>query len=207
MLKKFLCAVVLGFMVLVGFSVPTEASVDVSHLPIVKVRDKLPIEEILEKPTNEKPFVSRMQWSDRATHKKLKRIYLSVTFDEEMFKKIKDNENLAFEVTSLVDEGFAKSEIKITPFIEVKKDSFDLRDMVKKLSLYDAGIVINVEKQDKGEVIFRGFLEMPGQKEVYGAYSARGLYNKGDGYIAKKAVFNKALREFVREIQAFKNQE
>ena len=204
MLKKLLCAVVLGVMMVIGFS--AEASVDVSHLPIVKVKDKLPIEKVLERPTEEKPFVSGIQWSDKASHNKLKKIYLSATFDEEMFKKVKDEENLAFEITELIDKGFEKSEIKITPFIEVKKDSYNIRDMVNKLSLYDAGIVINVEKQDKGEVIFRGFLEFPGTKDVYMSYSARGLYDKNDGLEGKKAVFNKALREFVYEIISFKNQ-
>lgn len=188
----------------VGAHLPTEASVDVSHLPIVVVKDRKPIEEVLEKPTKEKPFVSKMEWTDRANHNKLKEIYLSAGFNEAMFTKIKDSENLAFEATGLINEAFQNTGIHITPYLNIMKDSYGPRDLVAKLSLYDGGIVISVERQEIGELIFRGFLEYPGTRTVYGSYSAYALYDKNGGYEAKRAVFKKALREFVQEIEKFK---
>lgn len=187
-----------------GTVLPAEAYTDVSHLPIVSVKNRVPIEQILHKPTKEKPFASVMEWSDRASHKKLKTIYLSAGFNEAMFVKLKDNENLAFEATSLIDSAFKNTNISITPYLTVMKDSLGLHELVSKLSLYDCGIIISVEKQEKGELIFRGFLEFPGTKTVYGSYSAYALYDQDGGYEAKRKVFNKALRGFVREIQNYK---
>ena len=189
---------------MLGTPLSTEAAVDVSHLPIVQVKDRLPIEQVLEKPTEANPFLSKMEWTDRATHKKLKEIYLSAGFNEAMFTKIKDKDNLAFEATGLINEAFEDTGIKITPFLKIMKDCYGPRELVAKLSLYDGGIIISVEKQELGELIFRGFLEFPGSRTVYGSYSARALYDKKAGYKAKREVFKRALNEFVNEIKTYK---
>ena len=149
-------------------------------------------------------FAAKMQWIKGVPHNKLENVYLSAVFSEDMFKKLKKEENLAFEVTNLIDREFAETGIKITPYAVLVKQAKSDEELKSLLTKYDSGITIIVEKQDKGEVIMRGYLETPQDQLSYAYYTARSLYGKKGSYNAKVLAFNKALRGFVGEIKAYK---
>ena len=189
----------------VGVSLPADAAkTAIPDSPAVSVPSQQPIDKILKKPTEKEMFNAKMQWIKGVPHNKLENVYLSAVFSEDMFKKIKKEENLAFNITELIDREFAGTGIKITPFAVLNKQAKSPEELKALLTKYDSGITIIVEKQDKGEVIVRGYLETPQDQLSYANYAARSLYGKNGSYNAKMLAFNKALRGFVGEIKAYK---
>ena len=176
----------------------------VSSAPLVTVFDNDPIDSIVKKPSEEDMCAAKMQWIEGVPHNKLEKVYMSAVFDESMFKKLKDKDNLAFEITSLIDREFAASGMTITPYSEIARKAKSDEELQSMLNEYDSGITIVVEKQDDGEVIMRGYLETPADQLTYANYAARSLYGKKGSYDAKVLAFSKALRGFVNEINDYK---
>jgi hypothetical protein len=204
-IKHFICALALT-VTCAGLSLPTYAAPDVSHTPIVHVPKAEPIDKVLAKPGNEM-FRAKMQWIAEAPKHKVSNVYMSLVMDENMLNKIKDEENLVYDITELVDECFVGSNIKTIPYVALRNNARNNRELMQMMQARDTGITLVVDKQDKGEVILRGYLEDPATQTSYANYISRCLYDKKDGYIGKKEAFQKALRGFVNEIKAYNNGE
>ena len=176
----------------------------VSSVPLVSVFENDPIDSIVKKPSKEDMCAAKMQWIEGVPHNKLEKVYMSVVFDESMFKKLKDKDNLASEITLLIDREFAASDMEIIPYSEIARQAKSDEELQSMLNEYDSGITIVVEKQDNGEVIMRGYLETPEDQLTYANYAARSLYGKNGNYEEKVRAFSKALRGFVNEINDYK---
>ena len=118
-------------------------------------------------------------------------------------KHIKDEENLAYYATDIVDNGFIGSGVKLTPYVVVKNQFSNPKDLLSKLQKYDAGLSIKVDKQEKGEVILQGFVEDKTTQKSLANYYARASYDEKAGVEAKKDAFRKTLQGFVQEIMAY----
>ena len=106
--------------------------------PLVSVFDDNPIDSIVKKPSEEDMCAAKMQWIEGVPHNKLEKVYMSAVFDESMFKKLKDKDNLASEITSLIDREFAASGMTITPYSEIArkaKSDEELQSCRKRLAL------------------------------------------------------------------------
>ena len=180
------------------------AAPDVSSTPIVQVSHMEKIDKVLEKPTMEQKSVASMDWYKTSSSDKIKNVYMSVIMDEKKLGKIPDSENLVYEITELVDEAFIGSELETIPFVRLSEAARNKADLLSMMSNYDAAISIFVEKQDKGEIILRCFLEEADTQKSFGDYTARVLYDKKD-YNSKRQAFQTALRGFVKEIRLYNN--
>ena len=188
-----------------GITAPTEASYDAYISgPLVSVQDKTSVDSILKKPSDNEMILAKMQWIKGVPRNKLGKVYMSVVFDEGTFSKLKDDENLAFGITNLIDREFKGTGIKITPYANLAKKAKSNEELLSSLKEFDSGITIVVEKQTDGEVIMRGYLETPEDQLTFANYTARSLYGKEGTYDAKVFAFVKALRGFIDEIEAYK---
>lgn len=179
------------------------AAPDAEGLPVVNVPGGN-VNKILSKPkVGEHAAV--MQWIRPVGKTQIKNVCFSAVFDFDKSKRLKDDENLVYCLTELVDRGFEGSGIHLTPYVDVKNRSVDAADTLRKMHDFDAGLSIVVDKQDHGEVVLRGFIEdMDSQKSLANYYS-RASYNEKAGFEAKKDAFRKALHGFVKELMDFNN--
>lgn len=181
-------AIMLSCLLAVGLPIMAEASA-----PIVIVHDDKPIETIVKKPKDS--FSAKMQWIQGIPRNRLKTAYMSVIFNDADFNE---------EQLEMIDEEFAKTKIEITPYADLVGSIKNDDDLQAVLNQYDSGIIIMVEKQNDGEVIMRGYLELPKDQMSYANYAARSVYGNRGSYDAKMLAFHKALRGFVNEIMAYR---